>query len=85
MSVSSVELQQFRAEESMKQWFPLRNVPCMCCIKTETSWSQAISPLKGKLVLGVLHGLGVQQSQRLEYQEKFNRFFSFRLGQRKWC
>lgn len=39
----------------------------------------AIGSLKGKLVLGALHGLGVQQSQRLGYQQKFKMFFSFRL------
>lgn len=77
--MSSVELQQSRAEESMKQWFRLGDIPYVCYIKAETSCSQAVSPLKGKLVLGALHGLGVQQSQTLGYQEKFKMFFSFIL------
>lgn len=78
--MSSVELHQFRAAESMKLWFQLRNVPYVRYIEPETSCPQDIGPLKGKFMLDALHGLGVQQSQRLGYQEKFKMFFYFRLS-----
>ena len=56
--MSSVQSQQFRAAESLKQWFQPRSFPYLCYIKPETSCSEGVNPLKGRLVLGALHGLG---------------------------
>lgn len=55
--MSSVESQQVRAAESLKEWFQPRRFPYLWYMKPETC-SEGIGPLKGRLVLHALHGLG---------------------------